>query len=242
MKNSLSVFPRVLSSSVFVVLALSTLFFISTALCQDAGSTKTANSEENRGGGVLNHMYGFLKIPNADKRAEFKPMTQNERNQMFMQRLSSPVWLVKASASAGFHQWADDPEEWEQGASGYGKRYADVLGQYAVRNTVRFGLESLLHEDNRYFGSGKKGAGRRIGYALSSGFLARHDNGKRYPSVSLIVSCASGAGLSRLWQPPSTDSYRDAASRFAVTMGWNVGLGVLKEFMPDLLRPFTKKH
>ena len=56
-----------------------------------------------------------------------------------------------------------------------------------------FGLESLLHEDNRYFGSQKKGFWPRTGYALTGGILARHDNGKRYPSVSLLTGYASGA-------------------------------------------------
>ncbi len=64
-----------------------------------------------------------------------------------------------------------------------------------------FGLESALHEDNRYFQSGKKRFWRRAGYALSSGILAGHDNGKLYPSVSGLVGYASGAYLSRFWQP-----------------------------------------
>ncbi len=201
------------------------------AVCQDNGSAGT----------VWSRAYGLVNIQSGNNPGEFKPLTQGERNRAFVGSLRSPIWFVKTAASAGFHQWSDDPEEWEQGGSGYGKRYADVLGQYAIRNTVRFGLESLLHEDNRYFASGKKGFGPRISYALSSGVLARHDNGKRYPSVSLLAGFASGAGISRLWQPPSSDSAGDAATRFAITAGWNVGLGVLKEFMPDLLRPIFKR-
>jgi len=168
-------------------------------------------------------------------------MTQKERNRDFGKDWINPIWYMKGALSAGMNQAQDKPGEWEQGMSGYGKRFGDIMGQYAIRNTVMFGFESLLHEDNRYFGSRKKGFWPRTGYALSSGILARHDNGKRYPSASLLIGYASGAGLSRLWQPPSGDSAGDAAVSFGISMGWNVGLGVVKEFLPDILRPLMKK-
>jgi hypothetical protein len=115
------------------------------------------------------------------------------------------------------------------------------MGQYAIRQTVMFGFESLLHEDNRYFASGKKGFGSRFSYALSSGVLARHDNGKRYPSGSLLIGFASGAALSRFWQPPSNSTVGDAAASFGISVAWNAGFGVLKEFLPDMLRPIVRK-
>ncbi len=81
-----------------------------------------------------------------------------------------------------------------------------------------------------------------MGYALSSGVLARHDNGKRYPSVSLLAGYASGAFLSRTWQPPSANTAGDGAVSFGISMGWNIGFGVVKEYLPDMLRPFLNKH
>ena len=36
-------------------------------------------------------------------------------------------------------------------------------------------------------------------------------------------------------------SVGDAAVSFGVAMGWNIGFGVLKEFLSDMLRPLTKK-
>jgi len=229
--------PQILSGTIALLILLS----VSNALGQDTGSTQPEDLTE-KPHGVFGQVNGIINAGGAGTQADFKPMSQRERNNVFLHKLSSPLLFTKAAASAGLHQWKDAPEEWEQGASGYGKRYADVLGQYAIRDTVKFGLESLLHEDNRYFSSGKKGVGPRVGYALSSSFLARHDNGKRYPSISLIVALASEAGLSRLWQPPDAKSASSAASRFAVTVGWNTGFVVLKEFLPDLLRPFKKRH
>ncbi len=176
------------------------------------------------------------------KATAFQPLTQKERNLLYGKSLVNPVWYLKGGVSAGQNQWKDKPDEWGQGASGYGKRYADIMGQYAIQKTTMFGLESLLHEDNRYFGSGKKGFWPRTGYALKSSILARHDDGKRYPSVSLFAGYASGAFLSRTWQPPSSSTAADGAVSFGISMGWNIGFTVVKEFLPDMLAPFTKKH
>ncbi len=176
------------------------------------------------------------------KATDFQPLTQKERNQLYGKSLINPVWYLKGAFSAGQNQWRDKPPEWGQGASGYGRRYADIMGQYAIQKTTTFGLESLLHEDNRYFGSGKKGFWPRTGYALKSSILARHDDGKRYPSVSLLAGYASGAFLSRPWQPPSSNTAGDGAVSFGISMGWNIGFSMVKEFLPDMLGPFAKKH
>ena len=79
----------------------------------------------------------------------FNPLTERERTHRFGKSLINPVWYAKGALSAVQNQWRDIPEEWEQGASGLGKRYADIMGQYAIRKTVTFGFESMLHEDNR---------------------------------------------------------------------------------------------
>jgi len=189
----------------------------------------------------VNLLFGYLNMAGARKASDFRPLTQRERNQLYGRALVNPIWYLKGAFSAGENQLLDKPPEWEQGASGYGRRYADIMGQYAIQKTTTFGLESLLHEDNRYFGSGKQGFWPRMGYALSSGVLARHDNGRRYPSISLLGGYASGAFLSRLWQPPSANTAGDGAVSFGISMGWNIGFGVVKEYLPDLLRPLLEK-
>jgi hypothetical protein len=229
------ILPGVFPALIFVLALYSAL----PAVCQDAGVTSPADSGAKPG--LLKDVFDYLNVANQGKTVAFQPLSQEERNHNFTHSLINPIWYVKGAFSAGSNQFSDTPREWEQGMSGYGKRFGDIMGQYAIRKTVTYGFESLLHEDNRYFGSGKKGFWPRTGYALSSGIMARHDNGKRYPSVSLLIGYASGAYLSRFWQPASTDSVGDAASSFGISMGWNIGFGVIKEYMPDMLRPFMKK-
>ena len=178
----------------------------------------------------------------AEKASDFQPLTQQERTQIYVKTMVNPLGYFKAGFSAGIDQWKDKPEEWEQGASGYGKRFANIIGQYTVQRTVTFGLSSLLHEDNRYFNSGKKGFWSRTAYSMASGILARHDDGTRHISISQLGGVAAGAFLSRTWQPPSQNSAGDGAVSFGITMASNMGFGVVKEFLPDIGRAIAKKR
>jgi len=154
----------------------------------------------------------------------------------------NPLSFVRVAGSAGIDQAKDKPEEWEQGASGYGKRYANIFAQYSISRTVTYGMGSLLHEDNRYFNSGKQGFWPRTGYALSSGVLAHKDDGRRRFSYSQVGGVAAGAFLARAWLPPSQQSAEDAAVSFCITTGTNVGFSVVKEFLPDMVRPLAKRR
>jgi hypothetical protein len=216
------------------------LVSLQAAFCQNPGNVAAATAQP--GGKPLGYLFSYLNMAGTRKATDFQPLTQTERNNLYGKSLINPVWYLKGAFSAGQNQWNDKPAEWEQGGSGYGKRYADIMGQYAIQKTTAFGLESLLHEDNRYFGSAKKGFWPRTSYAVRSALLARHDNGKRYPSVSTLTGYASGAFLSRLWQPPSSNTAGDGAVSFGISMGWNIGFSVVKEFLPDMVGPFTKKH
>ena len=216
------------------------LVSLQAAFCQQAGNTVFAAPTSSEKG--FDYLYSYLNMASAKKATDFQPLTQKERNRLYGKSLVNPVWYLKGAFSASQNQWKDKPPEWAQGASGYGRRYADIMGQYAIQKTTTFGLESLLHEDNRYFNSGKKGFWPRTRYALKSSILARHDNGKRYPSVSLLTGYASGSFLSRPWQPPSSNTAGDGAVSFGISMGWNIGFSMVKEFLPDMLGPFTKKQ
>ena len=188
------------------------------------------------------YLLNYLNMAGTMTAKEFRPLTQKERTDDYVKTLVNPLSFAKAGFSAGLDQWNDKPQEWEQGASGYGKRFANILCQYTIQRSVTFGLASALHEDNRYFNSGKKGVWARTGYALSSGILARAEDGGRHVSISQLGGVAAGAFLSRTWQPASHHSAGDGAVSFGITMASNMGTGVLKEFLPDLGRIIRNKH
>ena len=190
----------------------------------------------------IGYLFNYLNMAGTRKATEFQPLSQKERTQIYFKTMINPLGYGKAAFSAGIDQWKDKPEEWEQGASGYGKRFANILGQYSVQRTATYGLASLLHEDNRYFNSGKKGFWPRTSYALCSTVLARHDDGSRAISISQLSGVAAGAFVARLWLPPSQDSAKDGAVSFGITMGSNAAFSVVKEYLPDLGRAIAKKY
>ncbi|HTT20305.1 MAG TPA: hypothetical protein VMG82_15255 [Candidatus Sulfotelmatobacter sp.] len=210
-----------------------------------AAQTEDPVSAEPKSGNVqrtIDNLFNYLNMAGAEKASNFKPLTQRQRTQIYFKTMVNPLGYFKAGFSAGIDQWKDKPAEWEQGASGYGKRFANIVGQYSIQRTVTFGLSSVLHEDNRYFNSGKKGFWTRTGYAVASGVLARHDDGTLHVSISQLGGVAAAAFLSRTWQPPSQNSPGDAAVSFGITMASNMGFGVVKELLPDLGRAISKKR
>jgi hypothetical protein len=207
------------------------------------GSQEQTDATSKTPGSVLrDDLFNFLNMAGTKKAKEFRPMSQSERNQLYFKTMVNPLSFVRVGFSAGIDQANDKPREWGQGASGYGRRFANILGQYSVQRTVTYGLGSILHEDNRYFNSGMQGIWRRTEYALVSGILARRDDETRRFSISQVGGVAAGAFLARIWLPPSQSSPGDAAISFGITMANNMGFSVVKEFLPDLSRALTRKH
>jgi hypothetical protein len=190
----------------------------------------------------VRNVFDLFNMAGTEQAKNFRALTQAERNGLYIRSMVNPLSFVRVSASAGIDQAKYKPDEWEQGASGYGKRFANIFAQYSIQRTATYGLGSLLHEDNRYFNSGKQGFWERTGYAFASGILARRDDGKRRFSISQVGGVAAGAVLARIWLPPSQTSAGDAAVSFGITMGTNIGFGFVKEFLPDMVSLLKKKR
>ena len=165
---------------------------------------------------------------------QFKPMTQEERFHYFLKGTFSVESLARSAAGAGILQWTDTPSEWQQGAEGYAKRYANSYAQHIMRQTIMYGASDLLDEDNRYVPSGRSGVGPRLKYAIESTFLARRHDGTRRLSFSRLGSYAAVSFISREWQPPSTNGAQNAATSFETTLGSEVGFNIAREFLPSV--------
>jgi len=171
---------------------------------------------------------------------EFSPMTRYERLENYASRLVSLENILRSAAAAGISQAEDTPKEWRGGAEAYGWRVGNSFAQHVIRESLQYGLSATLHEDNRYFASGRSGFISRTKYAVMSTLLARHDNGSRSFSFSRIGGAAGAAFISREWQPRSTNSAGDGAVSFGISMGATMGFNVFREFWPDLKRHLHK--
>src|SRR5436190_12440868 len=135
--------------------------------------------------------------------SEQTPLTAKQQVHDFLMSTVGPVPVFSAAASAGISQWIDSPPEWRQGGSGYAKRLGNNLAYNGVRNTLTYSIAAVLHEDNRYFGSGRQGFGGRLLYALTSPAIARKDGRKQAVSISSLTGIVGASAISRAWSPPS---------------------------------------
>ena len=159
-------------SSCWVAVVVLMVGQLLSAQSQDSTSGKHEPTSVGKG---IDYLFNYLNMAGTMQASEFRPLTRRERTHLYLKTMVNPLGYIKAGFSAGLDQWKDKPPEWEQGASGYGRRFANIVGQYSIQRTVTFGLASALHEDNRYFNSGKRGLWPRTGYAAGKwhAFAAR---------------------------------------------------------------------
>jgi hypothetical protein len=185
-------------------------------------------------GGILADVAGLLAP------AERTPLTSRQRFHDYAMSVIGPVPTFSAAAGAGVSQGIDSPPEWGQGARGYGRRFGNNLAYNAVRNTLTLGVSVALHEDNRYFASQQRTAGRRLLHALASPAIAHRDSGRATVSVSNLLGIAGASTLSRTWAPGSWQGGNNIGRSIGFTFAGMAGLNVAREFVPDIVRHFRK--
>jgi hypothetical protein len=142
---------------------------------------------------------------------------------------------------AAIGQERDIPREWGQGLGGYATRYAAALGTNAARQSMAFGMESLLHEDPRYFPSEEKGFRRRMRNVLLQTVVARTDSGGETFAWARMGSAFAAGEFANLWQPPSTNTPGRGLSRGCIILGGDLAYNFLQEFIP-FVRPRSLRH
>ncbi len=163
------------------------------------------------------------------------PITERERLRHYLLYTFGPVPVISAAASSGFSQWENSPPEWGQGGAGYGKRVANNLAYKAVRNTLSYAASMALHEDNRYFASGKTGIPARVLHALISPAVARRRSGRDSVSISSLSAIVGASAISRAWSPPSWQGANNIGISIGLTYAGTAGLNIFREFVPDLI-------
>lgn len=111
------------------------------------------DTDDTTGGSAAVISSSDAKMASSD---EFVAMTHAERLSYYLRSLVGPEAFIFAGAEAGINQLDNKPKEWRQGAEGYGKRYGSKFGEHVIDATVSNALALALHEDNRYFKSGRR--------------------------------------------------------------------------------------
>jgi hypothetical protein len=169
------------------------------------------------------------------------PLGVEDKLKLHVKRMIQPTVFLKSAASAGLQQLRDSPPEWEQGAEGYGRRYASSYGFNGFKNIVQFGLDSTLREDPRYFATGKKGFASRAFYAALQAVYCYTDSGRRRFAFARVGSAYSAGFISGLWEPDRVATAPKALLRGSQSVGIDAGTNVFKEFWPDIKKKLRRK-
>ena len=165
---------------------------------------------------------------------------------------NSSWWLWEPSIRLSTRTWAFWPASTQaenadpsygQGFKGYAKRYGAAFADTTVENfMVGAVFPSLLHQDPRYFQSGKGGFWHRAGFAAARIFVTRTDSGKRQFNYSEWAGSAIAAALSTTYHP-AQDRNAASAANVWVTQLWGDALSFeIKEFWPDIKRKLHHKN
>jgi hypothetical protein len=146
-----------------------------------------------------------------------------------------------AAAGAAIGQGRDVPKEWGEGWGAYATRYAAGFGTNVTRQSMAFGLETLLHEDPRYFPSEQKGFRARLKNVLLQTVVARTDSGKETFAWARMGSAFAAGQFVNLWEPKSTGTPGGGATRGCIILGGDLAYNFLQEFVP-FVRPRSLRH
>lgn len=164
------------------------------------------------------------------------PMMGHEKFRYYLRSTYGPASFSYTALGTGIKQAQGSVREWGGGMEGYGKRYASSFGQKVVDRSVRIGLQGLLHEDPRYFASGRSGIWSRTIYAASEAFWVRTDSGGARPAFTRWVAHFSAAYISRRWRPDSYHSTSDYITSGLSSIGIDAAINIWSEFWPDTKR------
>jgi hypothetical protein len=165
-----------------------------------------------------------------------------------------PWW----GALAAISQAENNEPGYGQGWVGYAKRYGSTAGDSMIENFMTGAvLPSILHQDPRFFQSGRGGFFKRTGYAASRIVVTRGDSGHSQFNFSEVFGSATAAAISTYsYHPRSTfistptnphqfvgsdRTLSHVASTWETQLTLDAITIMVKEFWPDIHRKLSHK-
>jgi Carboxypeptidase regulatory-like domain len=160
------------------------------------------------------------------------PLTPKQKFHLGFKTLLDPTTFAAAGITAGIQQSNNSYYQWGQGAEGYAKRFGAAYATAASGLLITSGLaNSVLHQDPRYFYSGRGTLGQRAWYAVWTAFVTKGDNGKWQPPYAGVIGSIAAGELSQTYYPGS----RSQASLLGRTLMFHfaglVGVNLVEELL-----------
>jgi len=172
----------------------------------------------------------------------YKPLTTSEKFKIASEDAFDRGTIGLAALFAGESQLTNANRSFGQGGAGYGRYFGAAYGDLVIGDYMTEAVfPTLLHQDPRYFRSGKGSGWRRTGYAMSQIFLTHNDSGAKQFNYSEIIGNSTAVAISQAYYADNRTA-GDAVSKLGTQLGVDMAANILKEFWPDLERKLHRKH
>ncbi len=161
------------------------------------------------------------------------PLNTRQKFYLATKSRTDPFILLPTAIRAGIETGRDTYPGWGQDAASYGKRFAAAYGDALFGRFIGAAiLPSIFHQDPRYFYMGPaQPTSSRFWHAISSGVVARGDNGRPQPNYSHILGNASAGALSTVYHPAGTSAGSLAARNAIFGVAGGALQGLVREFL-----------
>ncbi|MBV8051876.1 MAG: hypothetical protein JOZ80_11845 [Acidobacteriaceae bacterium] len=172
---------------------------------------------------------------------DYVPLSTHCKFESFRRQTYSPFTFVSAAWEA---TWAQAWAQWPQyggGMQGWGKRFGATLADTESRRFIQgFLLSSVLHQDPRYFPSGKEHLFLRGVYAVSRVLITRGDTGDSTMNTSELLGTLFTSSLQNAYYPRADRGFANTLNRFTGALTSDALTDLTHEFTPDMKRMFHR--
>ncbi|MDE3156237.1 MAG: hypothetical protein KGN76_14140 [Acidobacteriota bacterium] len=169
----------------------------------------------------------------------YVPMTPSGRwDQYWRATFLSPGAYFRALGAAAGGQFANDPAEWGQGATGYARRTASTFARFTLSDTIRASTAAALGYDTRYLRCGCDGGWQRLGHALKMTVLTADAQGRMRVDIPAVTAAYGSAAIAAAWLPGPARPVHDGLRDGSIRIGVQAGVNLLREFGPELRAVF----
>jgi hypothetical protein len=224
------------------------------------GKDKDKDKDKDAAGTSKDRLFfalpNFLTLENA---AQVPPLTAGQKFKVVARGAFDPIQIVWYGALSGICQAQNCEPGYGQGWDAYAKRFGAYAADGTIENFfVGAILPSLIHQDPRFYQSGKGGFFNRTGYAVSRIVVSRSDSGRREFNYSEVFGSGLASAISTYsYHPRSTllgynssnqPIYSESDRTFTNTLSvWGTQVAydaltlVIKEFWPDVRKKIKKE-
>jgi hypothetical protein len=160
------------------------------------------------------------------------PLTATQKFHLGWKTITDPVVFMDTGIGAGLQLWRNKSPEFGHGMEGYGKRfgaqYADHASGIIVGHVV---MQSILHQDPRYFYKGTGSVRSRALYAIGTAFVRKGDNGHWQPDYSDVLGGLAASEISTLYYPASSRPGRRLIDDVMLGFAGRAAHNLLHEFV-----------